>query len=769
MNPAASHGGEIRRVRVRVVGRVQGVGYRPWVYARARALGLTGCVFNDVHGVVVEAQGARVDDLVAELRTGGPPTARVDAVTVESCAPVTLEGPFEIRHSVAGAHASAAIGPDLAPCEACLTELFTPEDRRHLYPFLNCTHCGPRYTITRALPYDRPNTALAGFPLCEACGREYADPLDRRFHAQPLACPTCGPRLRISTTDAWQVLRGGGTVAFKGVGGFQLVCNALDEAAVARLRTRKHRDAKPFAVMVLNAASAALFAQLGDQELALLQDPTRPVVVLPVSQATTRLAPSVAPGLNTLGVMLPATPLHHLLFFEALGRPSGTQWLTQPHALAWVATSANVHGEPLLISNEAAHQNLAAIADVVLDHNRDILTRVDDSVMRVVAGQPRFIRRARGFVPDPVALDFDGPCVLALGGHQKTTVTLTRGKEAFVSQHVGTLDNAATRAFFQETVAHLQKTLDVAPELVAHDLHPDFFSTHLALQQRVPTVAVQHHHAHVASVLAEHQHSQPVVALVLDGFGLGTDGGLWGGELLGVDGARLERLGHLRPLRLPGGGDLAARQPWRMALSVAVELGLEDRVLPGLEQQGATRTLVDLVKRGVGAPWSSSAGRVFDAAAGLLGICPVNQCDAQAPMLLEALVRQAYMTPGLWRILDQHGKRVLDVGGLLAALVEREPQDGAELFHGTFAAALVDFAAPVARANGGVLVLGGGCLMNAVLTAALVDGFARCGVKTLLPAQVPANDGGLSLGQAAVASWQHNPRGAPCAWQFPRA
>lgn len=730
-----------RRLRIRVRGVVQGVGFRPFVHHLAAELGLSGWVRNDEQGVLLEAQGLGLDVLPGWLRSKAPPLARVDAVEPEERPLVPGEQGFAIEASAREGRAGAAIGPDAGVCTACVEEICDPRERRYRYPFTSCTHCGPRYTITRALPYDRPNTSMAPFPLCEACAREYHDPLDRRFHAQPLACPSCGPKLSMPIEAIVDALRAGRIVALKGLGGFQLLCDARDDRAVRELRERKQRDAKPFAVMVSSVASARRSVSLAPAEIELLTSWQRPIV-LARSVPGLSLSGAVAPGLAWLGVMLPTTPLHLLLFHEAAGRPTGTAWLGAAVDFTLVTTSANPGGEPLVITDEEAHAKLGGIADLIVTHDREILIRTDDSVSRVTAGGPMVIRRARGAVPSAVRLPRAGPAVLALGAHQKVTACVTRGPEAFVSQHVGDLDDAATYRFLEETVGHLTRTLEVEPEVIAHDLHPDFLSTRLAQSLGRPTVAVQHHHAHLAAVLAEHGRTGPTVGLALDGFGLGSDGGAWGGELLRLAGARFTRLGHLAPLRQPG-GDRAAREPWRMAAAALHQLGRGEQ-LDGLAPQG--RALRELLDKGLNAPWTSSCGRLFDAACGLLGVKSSASYEGEAPMTLESLVTRPEVLKGTWRIRDG----VLDCLPLLDSLIGRTPVDGANVFHGTLAAALVDWAAPFAA--GGVIALSGGCLLNQTLAELLVARFTALGITPLLSRQVPPNDGGLSLGQAWIAT-----------------
>ncbi|MGF7174202.1 carbamoyltransferase HypF [Azospirillum doebereinerae] len=741
--------GTVERWRVRVRGRVQGVGFRPHVHALAGRFGLTGWVLNDGEGVLLEGQGAATAAFRAALSADAPPLARIDAVEATRCPVQPDERGFAIRHSRSDGPVATGVAPDAAVCPACLSELFDPADRRYRYPFLNCTHCGPRYTITRRLPYDRPQTAMAGFPLCRACAAEYADPADRRFHAQPTACPDCGPRLSHPPEAILADLKAGRIVAVKGLGGFHLACDAADTQAVERLRRVKQRNGKPFALMVANAASAERFVHLGDGERALLEGTARPIVLLRRRDDAPFLAPGVAPGLAWLGVLLPYTPIHHLIFHEAAGRPAGTAWMEEPQPLALVMTSANPGGEPLAIGNAEARERLAGIADTIVDHDRPIVVRADDSVVRWLAGAPAFLRRGRGHVPEPIKLSRPVPPVLAVGGHLKATICVTRGDEAFLSQHIGDLDNLATLDFLEETVAHLLHVLGVEPVAVAHDRHPDFQSTRFAERMGLPTVAVQHHHAHVAAVLAEHGVGESALGLALDGFGLGMDGESWGGEMLLVEGGRAERLGHLARLAQPG-GDLAARQPWRMAAAALVRMGRGDEIVSRLASHGPAEGVRRMIEGGVNAPPTSSCGRWFDAACGILGVRPVAGFEGEAPILLESLVRRPRLAPGAWRVADG----VLDLTPLLERLLTvADAVEGAELFHGTLTAALIDWALPVLRGRGlRLIALSGGCLMNGVLAQGLAEGFAAAGIAALLPRKAPANDGGLSLGQAWVAS-----------------
>lgn len=732
------------RLRVRVRGAVQGVGFRPFVYRLAAQYGLSGFVLNDQDGVLAEIEGDALDGFLTALQQAPPPLARIDAVEVTALPGLGLSG-FAIRGSGVGTGQARAI-PDAAPCRSCLDEMFDPASRFHLYPFTTCTHCGPRFTITAGLPYDRPNTAMADFGLCAACAADYADPSCHRFHAEAIACPVCGPRLSHPIAAIASALRDGQIVALKGIGGFHLLCDASNEAAVETLRRRKRRPSKPFAVMVANEASVARIGLPDAAERALLRSAARPIVLIAVGTA---LAASVAARLDRVGVMLPSAPLHYLLFHVLAGQPEGTGWLDRPQPIALVATSANAGGLPLVIGDAEARESLAGIADLIVTHDRPILARADDSVMAVIDGAPTFLRRSRGFVPEPIDLGQDGPSVLAVGAHLKATLCVTRGREAFVSQHIGDLGAAQTIRVYEDTARLLMAMLGVAPELVACDLHPDYRSTLFAEATGLPILRVQHHAAHLASAAAEHQLRGSVVGAALDGHGCAPDGSAWGGELMLIDGARWRRLGHLRPLALPG-GDRAAREPWRMGVAalVALERGSEaSHRFPGNALAG--RLAGFLGTNGPG-PTTSSLGRLFDAAAALLGGRMEQSYEGQAAMELEALVRAPKCLPGGYRLSNQ----VLDFLPLLEALLEPglPARDGAELFHGTLIAGLTEWifqAAASQRLKD--VVLGGGCLSNIVLAEGLADALRAQGLVPWLPRAVPANDGGLSLGQAAMA------------------
>ncbi|MEI8297276.1 MAG: carbamoyltransferase HypF [Pseudomonadota bacterium] len=753
----------LERQRIRVRGVVQGVGFRPFVYRAATELQLAGTVCNDGAGVWIDVQGApaALAALRARLRTAPPPRARVDSIDVEDCVPDPGRDGFSVIESLATG-TDTAIGHDTGVCPACLAEMFDAGDRRYRYALINCTDCGPRYTVTEALPYDRARTSLAPFPLCARCDAEYRAPGERRFHAEATACAVCGPSLRLVGGDpaedpiagALRCLQSGGIVAIKGLGGWHLACVATDAAAVARLRSRKHREEQPFAVMAANVASLADLVRLCDAERALLESVERPIVLVPRAPSAGAALAGIADGVGRLGVMLPYTPIHHLLFHEALGRPAGNGWLAEAQPLLLVMTSANLHDEPLVIDDDEALQALAGIADAWLLHDRRIVTRCDDSVMRVREGQPRFVRRARGAAPRAIGLASRGPQVLGLGGHYKATACVTRGDQAFLSPHVGDLDLAPTRRAFDAAVAHLLSLTGVRPVAVAHDLHPDFHSTRLAArlaaEWSVPLIPVQHHHAHVAAVLAEHGVEGPVLGLALDGVGYGTDRGAWGGELLRVDGARMQRLGHLRTLPLVG-GDRAAREPWRVAAAVLVALGRADEISTRFASQPAATAVARLLAHGR-APSTSSLGRWFDAAAALVGLRQVTSFEGQAAMLLEGAAAAAGVAePAAAARLGADG--VLDLLPLLEPLLRSADRGRlAAEFHAGVARGLAEWVSVAAIQSGlDRVACGGGCLQNDVLACALRRELAARGLRMLESAAAPPNDGAISLGQCWIA------------------
>ncbi|HEY7266143.1 MAG TPA: carbamoyltransferase HypF [Solirubrobacterales bacterium] len=745
-----------QRLRVRVEGTVQGVGFRPFVYRVADELGLAGWVLNDSRGVLIEVEGERdaLDALLERLRGEGPPLAVVERVAEETVA-VTGETGFRITESAEGGEGEAAVSPDVATCDDCLTELLDPDDRRHRYPFTNCTNCGPRFTIVRGVPYDRPLTTMATFELCERCRAEYEDPLDRRFHAQPNACPDCGPSLRLLDAAGRPVAEGnelsleaaslalaeGRILAVKGLGGYHLACRADDEAAVAELRARKHREDKPFALMAPSAEAALELVELDEAAGALLASRERPIVLAP-RRPDAPVACSVAPASRELGVMLPYSPLHHLLLADC--------------AAVLVMTSANVSDEPIAYRDTEALERLAAIADLFLAHDRPIETRTDDSVVRVVADRPLFLRRSRGYVPRDLPLAAPRP-ILACGAELKSTFCLAKGERAWVGHHIGDLKNYETLRSFTEGIEHFESLFAVEPEIVAHDLHPEYLSTKYALERDgVETVGVQHHHAHLAACLAEHGEAGPAVAAIFDGTGYGTDGTVWGGELLVGDRRGFERAGHLHPVRMPG-GERAIRQPWRMACSWLLEtLGPEPPLPPllaGEVSEGEWSKVAQLAAGGLASPVTTSAGRLFDAVAALCGVRAEVNYEGQAAVELEAAadpaVRDAYPLPGT-EVLDARET----IRAILADLGAGLPVPAvAAKLHNAVAEASARACAEIAASEGiGLAVLSGGVFQNRLLLERTAEALERAGLRVLTPRLLPPNDGGIAYGQAAVAA-----------------
>jgi hydrogenase maturation protein HypF len=706
------------RLAVTVRGTVQGVGFRPFVFRLASRHSLAGWVRNSTGSVEIEVEGdpAGLRRFVAQLTAEAPPLAAIEEVRTVAVPPRGERG-FLIERSRLGGGEFQPVAPDAATCDECVRELFDQGDRRFRYPFVNCTNCGPRFTIIEALPYDRPATTMRGFRMCEACRGEYDDPGDRRFHAQPVACWDCGPRLSMPLEAAIAALREGLVVAVKGLGGYQLACDARDEEAVARLRRRKRRPAKPFAVLV---AGAAPYCEATADELALLRGPARPIVLLPSRGG---LAPSIAPGLREVGVMLPATPLHHLLLHD-FGGPL-------------VMTSGNVSEEPICRDDHEARERLAGVADVFLGHDRPIAARYDDSVVRWSAGAARVVRRARGLAPAPLPLP-PGPPVVATGAHLKAAFTVARDGHAFVGPHVGDLDDLLTMQAYDDALTLYERMFHVEPVVVACDLHPDYASTRAAEAQGDP-VRVQHHHAHVASVMAEHGLSGAVCGVALDGVGLGPDGTVWGGEVLVCDRGGFERAAHLAPVALPG-GDRCAREGWRMAAAYGVEEPPE-----GVDPRAYE--LVLRLARSSRAPVTTSAGRLFDAVASALGVCQVSTYEGEAAARLEAIAEpgpaaeiEVELEESRWLFTELVARfRAGEPAGRLSAV-----------FHASLAGAVVR---ACRRTGLRTVALSGGCFQNRLLLELCFEGLLAAGLEPYANERVPANDGGLSLGQALVATW----------------
>jgi hydrogenase maturation protein HypF len=750
------------RTAVRVEGIVQGVGFRPFVYGLATSLGLSGLVGNDADGVFAEIEGdaAVVTRFLALLEQQAPPLARIDRITTTRIRPAgTAE--FTIAASQPGGERRALVSADSATCADCLRELADPADRRYRYPFINCTNCGPRFTIVRDVPYDRPLTTMSGFPMCAQCAAEYDDPADRRFHAQPVCCPACGPRLALTDasgtelsgsaadpiTAAAGLLRAGRVLAVKGLGGYHLAVDAGDEHAAATLRARKHREDKPFAVMVPDLATARELCVLDEATERLLHSSRRPIVLCRRRpEAAARIAASVAPGNSQLGLMLPYTPLHQLLL-ELVGRPI-------------VATSGNSSDEPIAYQDADALSRLATIADAFLLHDRAIHIRTDDSVVRVTGGRESVLRRSRGYVPEPIRLRHGFPRpVLACGAELKSTFCLAKGSRAFLSHHIGDLENVETLLSFTSGIQHFRRLFDIDPQLVAHDLHPDYLSTKYAAELTgVQLVGVQHHHAHIASCLADNDADGPVIGVAFDGTGYGSDGTIWGGEFLIADLTGFSRAGYLEPVPMPGGA-AAIRQPWRMAaayLAAAFPEGAPDDLAVRRRNDSTWAPVTAMAARGINAPLTSSAGRLFDAAGALLGVRDVISYEGQAAIELEQLAdpaeRSAYpatLTDGA--VLQVRGADLIRHSvGDLAAGTDRSVV--AARFHKGGAGAVVAGCRALRDRHGlATVALSGGVFQNLLLAGSTADQLRGDAFTVLTHSRVPCNDGGISLGQAAVA------------------
>jgi hydrogenase maturation protein HypF len=723
--------------RVRVAGTVQGVGFRPYVYRLANELALGGYVLNDERGVLVEVEGepTAVARFVERLPVEAPPLARVERLLTEMVEPSGATA-FAIEASVSRGHADAPVTADSATCADCLAEMLDPADRRYHYPFTNCTNCGPRFTIVRRVPYDRPLTTMAGFEMCERCLAEYLDPLDRRFHAQPNACPECGPSLSLgglrgdeALAAACGALAEGAIVAVKGLGGFHLACRADIERAVAALRARKHREDRPFALMAADLAAARRLVLLTGEDERALSARERPILIAR-RRPEAAVAEAVAPGLPDLGVMLPYTPLHHLLLAGAGG--------------PLVMTSGNVSDEPIAYEDGDALERLDRIADLFLFHDRPIETRVDDSVLRAAGDDRRLmVRRSRGFVPDSIALPVPaGRPLLACGAELKSTFCVARGSRAWVGHHIGDLKNYETLRSFSDGIAHFERLFAVTPEVVAHDLHPEYLSTKYAAEREgVELAGVQHHHAHLAAVLAEHGLSGPAVGAIFDGSGYGPDGTVWGGELLVGGLAGYERAGHLWPVRLPG-GDRAVREPWRMACAWLVECGLEFEIAPQAKQQAIT----SMCRSGLNSPVTTSAGRLFDAVAALCGLRREVTYEGQAAIELEAACDLS--EPGAYPMPALDARET--VAAVVADLEAGVPVERIAMrFHRGLARAT---AAACAEIGIQTVVLSGGVFQNRVLLELTIEELRQRDLLPLLPQLLPPNDGAISYGQAAIAA-----------------
>jgi len=761
MTPASPTG--VLRKAIDVTGIVQGVGFRPFIYRLASECNLAGFIANTPAGVSIEVQGPAdsVAAFLLRLPKEIPPLAKITSL-VPRDVELQPDTAFRILSSRVDQPSSALISPDVAECEDCLREMADPRDRRFRYPFINCTNCGPRFTIIHDIPYDRARTSMASFTMCTACQAEYDDPANRRFHAQPNACWDCGPQVQLlddngarvdiaePIREAARLLESGAIVAIKGLGGFHLACDATNDAAVDRLRERKRRVEKPFAVMVSRVEDADRFCTVEEAARKSLLSRERPIVLLP-RRPEVHVAPGVAPRNRFLGLFLPYTPLHHLL-------------LSSGRCNALVMTSGNLSEEPIAIDNDEAVQRLRGIADAFLVHNRDILRRCDDSVVRQAAGQSQKLRRSRGFVPVPVALESESPPILAVGGELKNTVCLVRGNEAFLSQHVGDLENLESYRFFEEAIEHLQRILEVQPKLIAYDLHPDYFSTKWALgREDVRLVGVQHHHAHIAACMAENHLDGRVIGIALDGTGYGTDGAIWGGEVLLADYVNFQRAAHLEYVALPG-GEAAIREPWRIAVSyLAKHFG---KSLPALGlpftkalDRRNLDIILQMIERGVNSPPTSSCGRLFDVVAALIGLRTTVNYEAQAAIELEMAAHDSADDSAYPFDLQRTGETWQIGSHSLFDWLLRDIRRGVRIedisrrFHNGLASLFLGLAEKLRESHGlNRVCLSGGCFQNILLFRLLLAALRKQNFEVYFHTEVPAGDGGISLGQALVAA-----------------
>ena len=748
----------MRRIAIDVQGIVQGVGFRPYVYRLASRLNLTGIVLNNPDGVRIEVQGKpeSVTSFVNQLQPQAPPLAQITSLTEQEIA-FKDEQRFEIVISQAASARRTLISPDIASCPECLAELNAPSDRRYHYPFINCTNCGPRYTIITDIPYDRPKTTMAGFKMCPDCQREYDNPADRRFHAQPNACAVCGPeiyfatdRIRIKKNPVAKTikeLRAGKIGSIKGLGGFHLAVDATNPQAVAELRNRKFRFEKPLALMVKDVQTARNIAHLDHARAELLQSSHRPIVLCP-RRDDAPIAASVSLDNNWLGIMLPYTPLHALLF-------------DSDELVYLVMTSANISEEPICYQNDECFERMANIADFFLAHDREINIRCDDSVQHIHNSEAIFLRRSRGYAPRPVILKESGTPVLAVGAHLKNTICITRNNFAFISQHIGDLENLATLGVFEQTITHLQRINEVTPGAVIHDLHPGYLSTNWASEKySANRYGIQHHYAHILSVMAEYGINEQVIGVALDGTGYGLDQTVWGGEILLCDRASFTRGAHFEHMPMPG-GEKAIKEPWRMATGlILTDEELDDDIANELfpEKQVELPLIKQMIEKKINSPLTSSCGRLFDAAAALLGIRDSVSYEAQAAIQMEYMAQNAYTLPainiGEMQIIDDGSEMIISPAAIIQKLVHKKRQ-GANIarlcleFHLSLIGSLVQVNRRLRdKHNINKVALSGGCFQNMILLHGLERNLESEGFQVYINRQVPANDGGISLGQA---------------------
>lgn len=735
---------QANRVALSITGTVQGVGFRPYIYHLATRLSLTGWVMNDGNGVYIEIQGKNTQDFIYQLPLATPVLAKIKTINCEKKTILPYESEFIIKSSIVK-DVNTYVGADASICNECIDDLFNIKSRYFHYPFISCTQCGPRYSITKQLPFDRHNTSMAIFAMCNLCQAEYVDSANRRYHAQTIACPSCGPQLSHSIDEIARAIKQGKIIALKSLGGYQLLCDAHNEAAINRLREKKCRNDKPFAIMVLNEKSALKYVQANEKEKLILNSFQRPIVIL--TRHTNELPCSLAPHLSSLGIMLPNTPVHYLLFEQLANTKNNAKWLTEINDVALVVTSGNDGESSIIIDDKAALQKLADVADIVVSYNRDIITHVDDSVIEIVNNNLFFIRRARGYTLEPIELPYEIPNTLALGGYLKNTVCITRNKEAFLSQHIGDLNTVDNISTYHNTIQHLLRLLNIKPSCIGHDYHPDFYSTRMAESFCLPLIPVQHHHAHLAALAVQGKLTKPALGLALDGFGMGENQEQWGGELMLYNGNDYQRLGSLKPLAQPG-GDIATKQPWRMAASVLFQLNKQTEIEARFSAYPAVTLIIQLLQDNRYSPVTSSAGRLFDAASALLNLCHIASFEGQAAMMLESRVTVPQVKNDGWDIENNN----LCMMALFKYLLQCEQTEGANLFHGTFAAALSDWIVENAKKHEiSRVLLAGGCFVNRVLLALLTNNLNRAGLTVVFPDLCIPNDAGLSLGQAWIA------------------
>jgi len=756
--------------RISVRGVVQGVGFRPFIYQMAKRHSLRGWVCNTSEDVRIEVEGETrdIEQFLHGLREQSPPLSHIEEITVTPAPPAGYEK-FEIRHSIAEEGKYQLVSPDIATCPDCLREIFDPGDRRYRYPFTNCTNCGPRFTIIADIPYDRPNTTMKRFQMCPECQREYDDPLNRRFHAQPNACPECGPQLELLDASgnpvtcrdiiskASQLLKEGKIIAIKGLGGFLLACDATSRAAISRLRQRKNRPTKPLAIMVSSLDEAQRHCEVNDEEAGLLTSPGSPIVLARWKAGST-ISKAAAPGLKYVGVMLPYTPLHHLLLRET--------------GLPLVMTSGNLSEEPIAKDNNEAVTRLSGIVDYFLVHNRDIYARYDDSVMTVEEGRPRFVRRARGYAPFPIHLPYKSKQILGCGAEEKNTFCLTRDDHAFVSQHIGDMENMETLEHYVNTIALYQKLFRIEPEIIAHDMHPEYLPTkyakELAAREKKKLIPVQHHHAHIASCLADNGVEGPVIGVSFDGTGYGTDGKIWGGEFIVADYKEFKRMAFLEYLPLPGGA-LAIKKPYRTTIGYLLSLGIDlDQNLPLFKQvdKGEIKIIRSQVEKRINTPLTSSMGRLFDAVAALSGVRGIIEYEAQAAIDLEMLAYDAAGETGRYpfSLIEQSGVSIIQIHDLFTSIINdlrgNTPKAIiAARFHNTVAQMILETCRAISAKTGiKKAALSGGVFQNRLLLRKTIPPLESAGFEVYTHRQVPCNDGGISLGQVVIANFNEELR-----------